>query len=154
MQPDLIEEFIREFDAEMNNAHRDLDQRHEFKRRNHDAMVRRLDGLYEAIADGLRTPGLRAKLEEIEDRKSALETEIATTLPPTPRLHPNLAQFYRYKVDKLHASPNAPDTRTEAADIVRTLIKNIKVLPLPDGFEIEPIGETASIVILANTSDQ
>ena len=154
MQPELVEEFIREFHAEVNKHRHDLELTHEVKRRDYDAMVRRLDGLYEAIADGLRTPGLKAKLEEMEACKAKLEAEIAAAPPSAPRLHPNLAQLYRDKVEKLHGSLNAPDTRTEAAEILRTLIESIKVQPLDDGFEIELIGEIVNMVSLANTSDR
>ena len=152
MQPDLVEVFIREFHIEVNKHHRDLEQGLDIKRRELNTLIRKLDGLYEAIADGLRTPGLKAKLEVLESRKTELESEIAAAPPPTPRLHPNLAELYRDKVGKLHQSLNDPETRTEAAEILRTLIEKIKVQPLDDGFEIELIGEIANMVNLASTA--
>ena len=62
---------------------------------------RQLDRLYDAIADGLRTQGLKSKLEELEGRKGILEIEISNAPPPAPILHPNLAQLYRRKVENL-----------------------------------------------------
>ena len=150
MQPELVEEFIREFHAEVNKHRRDMEQAHEAKRREYDDVARRVDGLYEAIADGLRTPGLKGKLEKLEARMAELETEIAQNPPPTPQLHPNLAEIYHRKVAHLHEALNGPDTRTEAGEILRTLIEVINVQPLDDGFEIELVGEIANMVKLAN----
>ena len=90
----------------------------------------------------------------MENRKTELELEIATAPPPAPRLHPNLAELYRDKVGNLHRSLNDPDTRTEAAEILRTLIEKIKIQPLEDGFEIELIGEIANMVNLASSPNQ
>ena len=76
---------------------------------------RKLDGLYEAIADGLRTPGLKVKLEEMEQRKQEMEQQISSTPPPAPVLHPNLTELYRGRVESLQESLNKADSRTEAA---------------------------------------
>ena len=48
--------------------------------------------------------------------------------PPSPRLHPNLALLYREKVRDLASALSAPDTRAEAAEILRELIERIDVI--------------------------
>lgn len=70
--------------------------------------VRRLNGLIEAISDGLRSPGLQQKLEELEERKSRLETEVTNGPLLKPRLHPNMADLYRRKVSELEAALQDP----------------------------------------------
>jgi len=150
MKPALVEEFIRGFHEEVNRHQRILEQDTHAKRRRLGELTRRLDGLYEAIAEGLRTPGLKAKLEGLEAEKSALAAQIEAAPPPAPRLHPNLAALYRRKVESLHAALDAPESRTEAAQILRGLIERIAVRPLASsGFEIELIGEIARMIDVA-----
>jgi hypothetical protein len=55
----------------------------------------------DAIADGFRAPGLQSQLDEFETRKASLTTKLAAPAPTTPRLHPNLAEIYRTKVQTL-----------------------------------------------------
>ena len=152
MQPDLVEEFIRAFHAEVNRLQRERNIGEEATAKELDRVARQLDGLYEAIADGLRTAGLKAKLEEMERRKVDLETRLAAAPPPAPILHPNLAKLYRLRVESLHASLNTDDCRTEAAEILRGLIETIKVRNADDGLEIELIGEIVNMIDLAQTA--
>jgi hypothetical protein len=53
---------------------------------------RKVKGLYDAIADDLRTPGLKDQLLELERRRDKLKELIAQAPPPAPRLHPKLSQ--------------------------------------------------------------
>ncbi len=150
MAPDLVEAFIKAFHEEVNKQRHRIDMAVDHKRKELREVTRRLDGLYEAIADGLRTPGLKGKLEELEARKAALEDDLSDAAPPAPRLHPNLAGLYRRKVENLHQALNDPASRTEAADILRDLIEVIAIKATDDGFEVELIGDIANMVELAN----
>jgi site-specific DNA recombinase len=98
MRPELVGEFIRAFHEEVNRHRHALELGTEIKRKELATVERKHDGLINAIADGLRTPGLKGKLEDLEARKTSLEAELAEAPPPTPRLHPNLAELYRQKV--------------------------------------------------------
>jgi len=102
-----------------------------------------------AIADGLRAPGLQAKLDEFEQRKAVLEADIVGAPTPAPRLHPNLAEIYRQRVADLANALADPGTRTEALEIMRGLIERVAVRPATDGFEIELVGEIANMVQLS-----
>ena len=92
MAPELVKEFIAEFHREVNRLSRSREADLGLQRRELDDVNRKLRGLIEAIAEGLRAPGLQAKLDELESRKTALEAELAAAPPPAPRLHPNLAE--------------------------------------------------------------
>lgn len=113
-------------------------------------MARRLDGLIEAIADGLRTPGVKDKLEELERRKRTLETELTTDPPTTPLLHPNLAELYRRKVADLEHALEDPTLRDEALAILRSLVETVELHPTKDGFEIEFKGQMANMIGLSS----
>lgn len=92
MAPELIEEFVRAVQKESNRQRREEDAISGVKRRELTEVSRKLNGLIDAIADGLRAPGLQQRLDELEARKVELEREI-TTEPASPvRLHPNLGQ--------------------------------------------------------------
>jgi hypothetical protein len=109
---------------------------------------RKLDGLIEAIADGLRAPGLQQRLDELEARRTELEQSLAAA-PTTPvRLHPNLAQVYRRQVEELQHALDHPEIRDEAMQILRGLIEHVSIGPAANGLEIEIVGEIAKMVEL------
>ena len=62
---------------------------------------------------------------------------------------PNLAELYREKVTELHAALGDPELRTEALDLIRSLIERVEFYPAEDGFQIELVGEIANMVRLS-----
>ncbi len=148
MAPELVKEFIAEFHREVNRQSRNREVDQGLQQREFDDVSRKLRGLIEAIAEGLRGPGLQAKLDELEQRKVTLEAVLAAALPPAPRLHPNLAELYRRKVADLQPALAEPGTRTEALEILRGRIERVVLHPADKGFEIELIGEIAAMVDL------
>jgi DNA invertase Pin-like site-specific DNA recombinase len=146
MAPELVKEFIAAFHEEVNRQGRTIDLERRSKERELSEVSRRLDGLIEAIADGLRTPGLKAKLEQLEELKARLEQELAAPHTPAPRLHPNLAEVYRQKVANLHEALQVPETRDEALTILRGLVEQVVLHARDDGFEIVLVGEIAQMI--------
>ena len=103
----------------------------------------------------LRTPGLKTRIEEIEAEVFDLKNELKDAPTPAPVLHPNLAELYRRKVENLHQALSTPDTRTEAADILRTLIERISVNPVGKGkFELDLTGDIVGMIEMAQTSSR
>ena len=129
MQPEHVKTFIAAFHEEVNRLSQGQEQQLVLKRHELEALQRKLDGLIEAIADGLRGEGLQQRLTDLETRKRALLDEIASAPPPAPRLHPNLAELYRRKVETLHESLTAPSIRHEALEVLRGLIESITSRP-------------------------
>ena len=152
MAPELVKAFISEFHAETNRLNKRREHDLDLKRRQLEDTSRKLDGLFDAIADGLRTPGLKAKLEDLEEEKKQLAAEIEEAPPPPPQLHPNLAELYRAKVADLHQALAEPETRTEAIEIMRELIESVTLRPIDKGFEIELVGEIAKMITLPEGS--
>ena len=149
MHSDLVAEFIKEFYAEINRQRRDAELLLGSKRRELEEIRRKLDGLIEAIAEGFRAPGLQAKLHELEEHKTRLQSEIDGTPADTPRLHPNVAEIYRKRVGSLQDALADPATKAEAIEILRGLIERIAVSATGDGFTIELVGEIANMVRLS-----
>ena len=148
MAPELVEEFIRAFQREVNLQRREDDALREVQKRELATVKRKLDGLVEAIADGLRAPGLQQRLDELEARRKEIEEGLATA-PMTPvRLHPNLAHVYRQKVERLQRALEDSEIRDEAVHILRGLIEYVSIGPTENGLEIEIVGEIAKMVEL------
>src|SRR5271165_250747 len=82
--------------------------------------------LIDAIADGVRAPGLQAQLNNLENRKSALERNLAAA---PPAIHPNMAEVYRQKVADLQAALVAGSDGTEALRAARALIERVVLHP-------------------------
>ena len=91
------------------------------------AIIRKLDGFYDAIADGLRTPGLKDRLTELEKRKADLEEQLTAPAPSPVRLHPGLSELYRKKVAELSASLADSAIRGQALEIIRGLVTSVTV---------------------------
>ena len=69
---------------------------------------------------------------------------------PCPDCTPNLAELYRQKVMNLAEALNEEDTRLEAAECIRELIEEIRLVPKRGELEIELYGELAALNNLAN----
>jgi len=73
MQPAAVAGFISAYGSAVNAGRATQSAERATAEAEKTQVLRRLNGLYDAIADGLRTPGLKDKLEELEARKAELE---------------------------------------------------------------------------------
>jgi hypothetical protein len=82
----------------------------------------------------------------------SLEAEIASGAhPELPRLHPNLSEVYRERVERLREAI-AADRSPEFVESVRALIERVEVHPGADGersARIELVGHLASMLRLS-----
>ena len=133
MQPDAVAEFVSAFSKAMNaERSKEVAQRQQ-TRCALEETERKLQGLYDAIADGFRTPGLLQKLEDTEAKKTELETQLSAPEPSPVRLHPGLPEMYRKKVADLAVSLQDATIRTRALDVLRSLIERVSVHASADG---------------------
>ena len=150
MEPEHAAAFVAEFNAEWNRLQGEASAHEGSKRRELDAVGRKLDGLINAIAEGLRAPGLQQKLDELTVRQAELERALQAAPRPRPLLHPRLADVYRQRVESLQTALDGPDG-SAALETLRSLIERVVLHPAPDGqrgFEIELLGEIAAMVAL------
>ena len=149
MHPDLVKEFSAAFIAETNRLRAGIEAGHAALEREQVQIDRKLAGLIDAIAEGLRSPGIKAQLEQLEARKIELEQKLVAPPAPLPRLHPNLAEVYRAKVADLHAALADPAGSNEAIEILRSLVERVIIRPTAEkGFELELVGELAAMLEL------
>lgn len=149
LEPDCVQEFVAAYQKTANERERQREVQLGVVQRELSEVTRKLEGLIDAIADGLRTDGLVQRLETLEQRRADLEVQLKATPAPAPRLHPGLADAYRDKVAALRASLGNPTIRQEALELLRGLIERIEMHPVRDGFRIVLTGAIARMVRLA-----
>jgi len=153
MRPDLVAEFAEAYQQEVNRQRAGADATRERMARELAQVERKLAGLIDAIANGLRSPALQETLDDLEQRRAELADRLTTTSASLPRLHPNLAEVYRRKVTELGALLRDPHSGAEALDILRSLVDRVTLTPADDHFEIELEGALAGMLALAHNGN-
>ncbi len=93
------------------------------------------------------TPSMKDRMAELERKKSEFEGTLArSTEPPNLRLHPGISKVYARKVEQLEAALEAPATRAEAMELIRSMIDQIVLTPVDNGLRAELFGDLAEIV--------
>ena len=154
MALEMVDEFVAAFHEEVSRHRREATAARTGKERELAEVARKLDRLIEALIEGYRTAGLQQRLEELEARKAALEQDLAADPPPPVRLHPNLAQVYRSKVERLHEALADPALHDEALGILRGLIERVVIHPAEDGLQVEIVGEIVKMIELSLDAKQ
>jgi len=75
---------------------------------------------------------------------------------PAVIIHPNLAELWRRRVAELEQLPADPEPGTEAMDLIRSIITQIKVTPQTGaaGVDLEPSDDVTRILHLYSTGSQ
>jgi site-specific DNA recombinase len=115
---------------------------------------RKIAAIISAIEDGKYTPSLKTRLVALEQEKARAEMRLRTSKPaPVLRLHTKLPELYRSKVERLTEALNAPDTVTEAAEILRGLIDRIVLTPVDNVLCAELHGDLAVLARFAQAKE-
>ena len=131
LAPELVETFVAEYVAEVNLANRNATSRRSKLETELGRVDRRIRTMVQTIGD---TGGSRALVEELralEHRQDQLREEIVAAGTPEvlPALHPNLAQIYRQRVERLEEALHDPVVSAAAVEALRSLIDAIVVYP-------------------------
>ena len=114
-----------------------------------DREEKKLMDLY--LKDALSVDAVKERGDQLKARKAELTAFLATADDPPPLLHPSMAQLYRSRVQGLYDALQGEDKerRTEAADIIRTLVEDIVLTPVDGKVEIDVRGDLAGILTLS-----
>jgi DNA invertase Pin-like site-specific DNA recombinase len=132
MDPELAEAFAEEFTREWNRLAAEGSATEGRVRRELDGVTRKIDGLVDAIANGMRGSSLQAKLSALETDRDRLEQSLAAVKPTKVRLLPNLGALYRRQVGNLRDAL-AKGEADEAIEAARVLIERVVIHPTPKG---------------------
>jgi DNA invertase Pin-like site-specific DNA recombinase len=149
LHPDLIAEFINAYRKEYNQLAAAIIKDKTKSEQELAKVARQIDKIIEAITEGMFHNSMKEKMTELEARKAELERELESAHDEPPvLLHPGLSDIYRDKVANLTAALNDPATRTEATEIIRGLLSEIRLTPEQGALSIELVGELAGLLAL------
>ncbi len=149
MDPGLYEEFFKGFIAERNTIAAAHNARYGAAEAELAKLKARQKSLVNAVADGLPARTVRDEMIALEAREDELTALLAKRPAAEPALHPNLANIYRDKVAALHEALSDPSTKDEAFSIIRTLIKEVRLVPEAGKLCVEIRGALAGILALS-----
>ena len=101
-----------------------------------------------AIEDGGYTRSMTDRLRKLEAEQDALTERLASAPTDLPDIHPNVADIYRRKVERLWEALRRPQERDQAAAAIRDLIERITLTPGPKRGQIDATlhGEVGAIL--------
>ena len=152
MDPELFEEFCKEFTQELNRLRMNQGADHKSKERELDKVTRNIKRLIEAIKSGVPPLSIKDELTTLEDRKLSLNNALEVLPNEEPFLLPSMATLYRKKVADLQEALQSEDTKTEAFELIRSLVDEIRLIPVDGALKIELKGDLASILALCTQS--
>ncbi len=114
-----------------------------------DREVQKLMDLY--LKDALSVDDVKERGDKLRARKAELTTFLSSADEPPPVLHPAMAKQYRLRVQHLYETlqDDSEERRTEAADVLRTLVEDIILTPADGRIEIDVRGDLAGILTLS-----
>jgi site-specific DNA recombinase len=149
MEPELFKEFCEEFTREVNKARMQARVSLESASAEIKRIDRELDTLLDLILKGGAADRINEKMVALESRKKELSSMLETTEAPPPLLHPNLAKYYHDEIAALHDQLGNEETRGRAAQMLRTLVERIELVPNGDELAIVLRGDLAAILRFA-----
>lgn len=90
------------------------------------------------IENGGFSQMLMDRLREIEAKQEQIRRRLAEAEEPPPDVHPNLAELFRRKVERLVEALAHPDAPPQAAEALRTVIARITLRPGPGRSDLHP----------------
>jgi site-specific DNA recombinase len=154
LAPELVEAFVAEYIAEVNLANRNATSRRSQLQTDLARVEKQMRMMVQTIADTGDSRTLVEALRNLEQRQDGLKAEIdAAGMPEAlPALHPNLAQVYRQKVERLEQALHDPAASAAAVEALRSLIDAIVVHPGERRGEVslELRGDLAAFLYLAD----
>ena len=154
MDPELFKIFADEFLREVNRLRMNGSAVRRKQERDMEKVSARIKRLVSAIADGIDAKSVKNELLELEAKQADLERSLSEPESVEPFLHPNLAEVYRAKVANLHTALNAEDTKTEAFELIRSLVEKIVLTPDAGELRIDLYGELAGILSICSNKQK
>jgi len=126
---DLVDVFVTEFKAEVIRLRKQRGNRERMVQKDMNKVNAALKRCLTFITEGDGDPGLvRDELKSLEVRKKDLERQLlAADEDRNIEVHPNIAELYAKKVMELQSLLIDETTRSQAMDIIRSMIDHIEI---------------------------
>ena len=91
------------------------------------------------------------QMKDLESRQKELKAFLQEAEEPPPLLHPNMAHHYHIQVDELYAAlqEDSEAKRMVAADVLRSLVREIILTPENGELQIDVRGDLAGILAVS-----
>jgi hypothetical protein len=107
--------------------------------------------LVDAIVEGVSAASVKDKILCLGSRKADLVASLrAAETRPAVLGHPSVANLYREKIETLHTLLARDESRTEAAEIIRTLVQEIVLTPVDGELQALSKGDLAGVLAAQN----
>nr|WP_244295001.1 zinc ribbon domain-containing protein [Paracoccus versutus] len=149
MEPELFREFCAEFTKEVNRLRMErgadlIAMRDELPR-----IDRELSKLLAALKAGGPIQAIVDDMKRLEARKAELTAKLANADEPPPLLHPNMAALYAQRIGELSENLQHEDSRAQAAEILRSLVDQVTLVPEGGELAIVLRGDLGAILRFA-----
>ena len=122
-----FEAFCRHLTTQLNQSRQLERQAAAADARELETVERQIGKLIQALKDGIPASVVKAEVLELERRKRELAARPAP--PARPILHPDMGELYRTKTQNLRDALTQPDSRPQAADLLRGFVDEIRLTP-------------------------
>tara|TARA_R110002096_G_scaffold320837_1_gene514828 strand:- start:3772 stop:4377 length:606 start_codon:yes stop_codon:yes gene_type:complete len=146
LEPAYFREFCAEYTRDINRSRKAQVASLSAQRREYDKIDKEMDKLVDALCQGVPAAKVKDRMITLEQRKGDLEIILSQASAPAPLLHPNMADAYAEKLERLTESLNDPEILTQASETLRSLLEAVILLPVGDRLEIELVGDLAGIL--------
>ncbi len=112
--------------------------------------------IIEAIKSGVPGADVKDEMIAIGDRRREVEGLLETMDEAPVLLHPNMAHRYREEIGQLAQALNREESRSEAAQLMRSLIDRIVLTPNEEGTDlnIDLFGDLAGVLTMARKGEK
>ncbi|NKW82587.1 recombinase family protein [Ochrobactrum pecoris] len=126
---EAVAEAVKAYTEEMNQLNRDRRTQAQTDRKALAKIEKAIAGIIAAIEDGMYQPSMKARMDELERQKAEIAARMAQAPADIPDIHPNVANLYRLRVERLTEALSDPDGGRQAAEALRSLIGEIVLTP-------------------------
>ena len=145
-EPESFEQFSRAFTEEVNRARKQANASLEGKKAELPSIDKKLRKLLDALTEGGSAQIIVAEMQELEKRKEHLEVELREADTPFPLLHPTMATAYADRLTRLYDALNDDGARDAAADVMRSLINSVILVPEEGTLKARMTGDLAGLL--------
>ncbi|MGC0321112.1 site-specific DNA recombinase [Bradyrhizobium sp. USDA 326] len=149
MEPELFKEFCEEFTREVNRLRIERRTDQDAWQSELGRVEKQIRGIISAIKDGMYQPSMKVEMDALEARKAKLTDLLANAEEPPPLLHPNMAEIYRQRISALYEGLQSEEEKAEAAEVFRTLVDQVTLVPHAEQLAIVLRGDLAAILRFA-----
>ncbi len=141
MDPALLDIFCAEYARHINRLRMERTAESAGRKAELAKITKDIDRCIDSIIGGVPPAQVKDRMIALDARKTELESLIGSESAPQPvLLHPKMSERYRTQVAELREALNDDDRRSEAGEIIRSLIEKIVLSPVG-------IGKARSLVI-------